>query len=90
MNFSDWWRHKSAVSKKAVAESLQKAGYRCTIQHLRSIAQGKWPPGAKLAVAIEKLSEGAVTRHDLRPDLFPMAGCQCEFCLKKATQPEAL
>jgi DNA-binding transcriptional regulator YdaS (Cro superfamily) len=34
------------------------------------IAKGHKQPGAKLAGALEKATDGAVTRYDLRPDVF--------------------
>ncbi|KGC15007.1 hypothetical protein DM48_333 [Burkholderia gladioli] len=39
-----------------------------TAAFLRNVVYGQRKPGEKLCVAIERATEGAVTRRDLRPD----------------------
>lgn len=39
-------------------------------EFLRQIAKGRNRPSAKTAIAIESATAGAVTREELRPDIF--------------------
>ena len=52
----------------ALAETAAKA--ECSEATLYQIALGHKPAGWKLAQKIEDATAGAVTRHDLRPEVF--------------------
>lgn len=43
---------------------------RCSVGTLYMIARGHKTAGPKIASAIEYATDGAVTRYDLRPDIF--------------------
>jgi DNA-binding transcriptional regulator YdaS (Cro superfamily) len=44
-----------------------------TVAYLYQVAGGHRAVGPKLALAIEQVSGGCVTRHELRPDIFGKA-----------------
>lgn len=46
---------------------------RKTYAHVHKVISGKVTPSAALAIAIERATDGAITRSDLRPDLWPHA-----------------
>jgi DNA-binding transcriptional regulator YdaS (Cro superfamily) len=57
-----------APSCPVLAKTAQDAG--CSAGTLYMIARGHKPAGPKLAGAIERATEGKVTRNTLRPDYF--------------------
>jgi DNA-binding transcriptional regulator YdaS (Cro superfamily) len=66
--------NKSAIERAADSVGGQSALARilgCTPQSVQKMCStGRVP--AKRAIPIEKATFGAVTRHDLRPDLYPI------------------
>lgn len=71
MNLTDYIASKggTATIQCAVLKALAtKAG--CSDGTLYMISKGHKSAGPKLANAIEKATDGAVSRHDLRPDVF--------------------
>lgn len=42
----------------------------CSQQLISQIHQGKTGVSAEMALAFEKATEGAISRHELRPDIF--------------------
>ena len=59
---------ESGLSQKALAEAIGVFP-----QALHQWVSGKRPVPAKHCIAIEIATGGAVTRHDLRPDVFGAA-----------------
>lgn len=66
MNLRDWIR---ATSPKVRAEICAQQLH-TTPDYLWQIAGGHSRPSARLANAIERATNGAVKREDLRPDVF--------------------
>lgn len=58
--------HQSGVK---VLELAAQVGI--TRQHMYRLINGKRRVPAELVLPIERATGGAVTRHDLRPDLYP-------------------
>lgn len=58
--------------KKALPVSQKEAGNLLNITQpaIHKWMTGKSKPSAKHAIAIERATKGAVTRYDLRPDVF--------------------
>lgn len=61
----------ATASCPVIARIAESAG--CSAGTLYMIALGHKRPSWKLAGAIEQATAGAVTRHDLRPDIFDPA-----------------
>jgi DNA-binding transcriptional regulator YdaS (Cro superfamily) len=55
--------------KKTKKDAARELGI--TREHFIMVSNGKDRPGPKLSLRIEEWSNGAVTRHELRPDLWP-------------------
>lgn len=75
MNFRTYWDLRSPESRLELAEDTG-----VSVEHLRHIAHGVHPPGPKLALRIERATEGLISRHMLRPDIYPIHGCGCPVC----------
>lgn len=75
MNLSVFLRYRSVPARKQVAEA---AGV--SYRHLLNVARGDVPCGYALCIALEAATGYAVSRHDLRPDLFSKRGCECHTC----------
>ena len=43
----------------------------CTSQYLSRVARGERQASPRLTLRIEEWSHGAVSRHELRPDVYP-------------------
>lgn len=43
----------------------------CTSQYLGRVSRGERQASPALTLKIERWSDGAVTRHELRPDVYP-------------------
>lgn len=65
MKLKEYLASLSADEKRALAERAETE-----VIYLIQIAGGHSQPSPKLANRIEEASQGAVTRHDLRPDIF--------------------
>ncbi len=66
MTFKEYYRSLSAIEKRRLARFL-----RTTVPYLNHIAFQRRLPGFRLCQKIEDYSEGQVTRHELRPDIYP-------------------
>lgn len=65
MRFKDYWADLSADEKKDFANKVNKKP-----AYLRHVARGRKPVTPELAKEFETHSNGAVTRHEERPDIF--------------------
>lgn len=65
MKLKDYLATLTADGKKALAEAAETE-----VIYLIQIAGGHSTPSPKLAKRIEEASKGAVTRAELRPDVF--------------------
>lgn len=65
MTLQDYFKDKKRGAKDALAKNL---GISRT--WMSQIINGRQVCSPELAVEIERLTEGSVTRKDLRPDLF--------------------
>lgn len=63
--FKDYWRALSPEDKRKFAASVGREP-----DYLAHIANGFKRAGPQLAPLIERATNGAVTRADLRPDIF--------------------
>jgi DNA-binding transcriptional regulator YdaS (Cro superfamily) len=68
MNFKDYMAALSADEKRTLAKAADTE-----VIYLIQIAGGHAQPSPKLANRIEQATNGKVSRHDLRPDIFGMA-----------------
>lgn len=68
------------MNKTPIHRAIAIAGSQSRLAALAGVSQqaiGKLAlgtsrrPSAELAIAIERATNGAVTRHDLRPDIYP-------------------
>lgn len=59
-------KHISIPKRAEVASELETSE-----QYLYQIETRRRRPSRLMALAIERATAGAVTRHDLRPDLYP-------------------
>ena len=75
MRFHDWLRTRSIANRMRCATACK-----VTLGHLWGVAEKKYRASPQLTLRIERFTVGAVTRHDLRPDIYPRAGCACEDC----------
>ena len=55
--------------REAAARLAIKAGTKYV--YLTQIASGFRKPSGRLTLLLERLSQGKLTRHELRPDLYP-------------------
>lgn len=65
MTLNEYFATEPHGSKREMAEYLG-----ITTTWLSLLLSGKRVPSAKLAAALEKATQGLVTRRELRPDLF--------------------
>lgn len=73
MNLTDYIRSRGGTATATcpqVAEISAKAG--CAKATLYMVANGHKRPGWRLVDAIERATDGEVSRHDLRPDIWPV------------------
>lgn len=77
MKFGDWWLTRSWPTRYRMVKACGVG-----LGHLWHIAEDHGQAGPKLALKIERFTAGAVNRHDLRPDIYPMSGCDCESCTR--------
>lgn len=63
MNFREFWLGMPKADRAAFAPRVDS-----TLGHLNNVAYGFRPAAPDLCVRVERESEGAVTRRDLRPD----------------------
>lgn len=75
MDLSAWMKYRR-LEEKRLAARLAGVSYR----HLLNVARGDAPAGYALCLALEPATCFAVSRHDLRPDLFSKRGCECHTC----------
>ena len=63
-----------AYLKTLDAEGKKRAAVRfgCKMGYLSQLSGGHRNASGKLALKIERETAGMVTRHDLRPDLYPL------------------
>jgi DNA-binding transcriptional regulator YdaS (Cro superfamily) len=61
---------KSYLKALADDDARTEFAVRCstTLGHIRNVSYGLRPAAPELCVLIEKITNGAVTRRDLRPD----------------------
>lgn len=74
MNILDYVSAHDGTGKRdcpIIQSTSERAG--CSAGTLYMIAMGHKRPSALLAGAIEQATDGAVTRYDLRPDVFGRA-----------------
>lgn len=79
MDFATWWKYASPNTRRKLLLAIGRS--RAYAQYLRN---GK-PPSQVTMLKIEAFTDGTVNRHDLRPDLYSLVGCQCQWCLLKKT-----
>lgn len=77
MNLSDYRKDRS-LSQAAFAELLTAAGSKATQALISQWEAGEVRIPAERMIAIESVTDGAVTRHDLRPDIFGAAPAPAE------------
>ncbi len=65
MDMLNFWRELPPANKRKLATSLDTS-----VAYLSQIANGHRKAGFVLAKAIEDATSGAVTREDLRPDVY--------------------
>lgn len=66
MKFDIWWKYRTATEKRRMAKHLG-----CSFSTLRQAGQGHYRVSPQLALRIERYTQGDVSRHDLRPDIYP-------------------
>lgn len=64
------YRKEQNLSQVAFAERMRAAGFECTQSLVSQWEQGAVDLSAERCAQIEQVTRGAVTRVDLRPDLF--------------------
>lgn len=64
MDFKTYWQSLSEEARESLAD---KVGF--AEGHLRNIAYGSRTCGEKLAISIEKETDGRIRCEDLRPDV---------------------
>lgn len=69
MNLSEF-RKERGLSQAAFATLLTEVGSKATQALISQWESGDVTVPAERMAAIEKVTDGAVTRHDLRPDVF--------------------
>lgn len=62
MNLLKFWKNQHIDLKKTFADRCKTSA-----SHINNVAYGYKPCGIPLAVAIEKETQGVVTRQELRP-----------------------
>lgn len=67
MDFFSYWQKLDAEQRQALADASETK-----VVYLSQVAYGHRQVSQKLALNIERATGGAVTRHDLRPDLNPV------------------
>lgn len=60
----------TAIRGCPVLERIAASAKKCSPETLYMIAKGHKRPGPKMAGRIEAATDGAVTRYELRPDVF--------------------
>ncbi|MCU7936321.1 MAG: helix-turn-helix domain-containing protein [Candidatus Thiodiazotropha sp. (ex Dulcina madagascariensis)] len=65
----DMKRYIETEGREAAIRLAKKAGTKYV--YLSQIASGFRKPSGRLTLALERLSGGKLTRHELRPDLYP-------------------
>jgi len=79
MDLQTYCTKNGGTSLRGCPELIQVAvRAECSADTLYMIAKGHKQAGAKLAGAIEQATNGAVTRYDLRPDIFGEAPTKTE------------
>jgi DNA-binding transcriptional regulator YdaS (Cro superfamily) len=78
VKLSAWWKYRGPREHRRLASACG-----VTPKHLGRVAAGTLPAGETLALSIEAGTGDAVTRHDLRPDLFSTRNCPCRTCAGK-------
>jgi len=68
MKLKTLYDRMTGEERRALARALKTS-----VPYLYQIAYGYRQSGPVMAKAIEKATEGAVKRHDLRPDIFDKA-----------------
>ncbi|MDA0118512.1 hypothetical protein [Vibrio sp. T11.5] len=63
--YKSYWRKLPDVKKKLLAERLQTS-----TEYLRLVVTGHKKPGAAFAKKLHDVTEGAIDKHQLRPDIF--------------------
>jgi len=63
-----FWKQLRTAERAQLAQQCETQ-----VVYLSQIAYGHRRASGPLAMRIERQSSGAVTRHDLRPDLYPEA-----------------
>lgn len=61
----DYWNELSDSEKESLAKSLKTS-----TDYLRQVFNGYRKVGAVRAIDIENATNGAVKKHELRPDIF--------------------
>lgn len=63
--FANYWKSLSAEEKENLAK---KAGTK--VSYLRHVASGVHKAGPTLCVKLELVTNGKISRHELRPDYY--------------------
>jgi len=66
MDMHTYWRGLPTAQRAALAESCDTQ-----VVYLSQIAHGHRKASGRLTLRLEQATSGVVTRHDLRPDLYP-------------------
>ncbi len=69
MTLLEWLRQNSQPERLKMAEEAKT-----TVAYLYKLAGGHGKPGWRICSRIEHATEGQVTRHELRPDIYPEEG----------------
>ncbi|AIW21334.1 helix-turn-helix domain-containing protein [Vibrio coralliilyticus] len=60
-----YWRQLTEVQKDSIASELGTS-----TEYLRLVVTGHKKPGAAFAKKLHDVTEGAIDKHQLRPDIF--------------------
>ncbi|HEX5464438.1 MAG TPA: helix-turn-helix domain-containing protein [Burkholderiales bacterium] len=79
---------------KPIQKAIEIAGSQKALADRLGVSQPavcKWLNGARVpadkVLAIEEAT--SVSRHDLRPDIYPRENCTCPFCVGERSTPAA-
>jgi DNA-binding transcriptional regulator YdaS (Cro superfamily) len=73
MDFLAYWKKQDATGRDRLADAVGAAK-----EYLSQVAYGHRRASPALALRIEEVTVKAVSRHDLRPDIYPVAGADAE------------
>ena len=65
MNFKDFYKKLSAEEKRELGKNAN-----LSLQYLSHLANGHRNAGLKMIIRLEKATNGALTRAEIRPDIF--------------------